>query len=108
VRLAKRHAIEAAKSEHDWHVVEKARDLYKTAGAGELVRLIFEAMLVGLAANVHADKSDDLLTEAATLYEVDMKALRAAVERDEKKKAEKKTKRQTESAAHKQKPTARR
>ena len=31
VRIAKRHAIEAAKNEHDLHAVEKARNLYKTA-----------------------------------------------------------------------------
>ena len=108
VRLAKRHGLETTKDQHDWQVVEKARCFYKTVGAAELARLLFEAMLIGSAANNHADKGNDLLTDAATLYEVDMKALRAAVERDEKKRAEKKTKPQTKSAAHKRKPAARR
>jgi len=106
VRLAKRHAIEAAKNEHDWHVVEKARNLYKSVGAGELARLILEAILVGSAANVHADKSDDLLSEAATLYEVDVKALQATIEKAEKKKAEKNAKAQTKGTARKHKPAA--
>ncbi len=106
VRFAKRHGIEAAKDEHDWHVVEKARNLYRTAGAGELARLIFEAMLVGSAANVHTDKSDDLLTQTATLYEVDIKAIRATIEKGEKRKAGKNAKEQTKHAARKRKPAA--
>ncbi len=101
VRLAKRHGIEAAKNEHDWHVVEKARNLYKTAGPSELARLIFEAMLVGSAANGHPGKNDDLLSEAAKLYEIDVKALRVSIEKAEKKKP-----RKTKRAARKYKPAA--
>lgn len=105
-RFAKRHGIEAAKNEHDWHVVEKARNLYKTAGAGELARLIFEAMLVGSAANVQTDKSDDLLTQTATLYEVDVKAIRTTIEKGGKRKAGRNAKTQTKHVANKHKPAA--
>ena len=108
LRLAKRYGLETAKDRGDWQVVEKARGFYKTAGAAELARLIFEATLIGSAASLHADKENDLLTDAAALYEVDAKALRSAVEKEEKKKLEKKAKAQTKSAARKQKPAAKR
>jgi ParB family chromosome partitioning protein len=109
LRLGKRHGLETTKDRNDWQVVEKARYLYKTTEATELARLLFEAMLVGSAANFHADKENDLLTDVATLYEVDRKALRAAVEKDARKKAErKKMKAQPKNTARKQKPPAER
>ena len=106
VRLAKRHGIEAAKNEHNWHAVEKVHNLYKTAGAAELVRMIFEAMLVGSTANGPTDKSDDLLSQAAALYEVDVKALRATIDKADKKKAQKSAKAQTKRTARRRNPAA--
>ena len=108
LRLAKRHGLETAKDRGDWQVVEKARGFYKTAGAAELSRLIFEAMLIGSAASLHADKENDLLSDAAALYDVDTKALRSAVEKEEKKELERKAKVQTKGTALKQNPTAKR
>jgi len=106
LRLAKRHGLETKKDQSDWQVVEKARGFYKTAG--DPARLIFEAMLIGSAANQHANKEDDLLADASALYGVDTKALRAAVEKEEEKKMEKKAKAQTKSTARKQKPATKR
>jgi hypothetical protein len=72
-------------------LADKARSLYKTAGETAVAPLIFEAMLLGAAANIHLDKSD-LLNEATKLFEVDVKALRANVERAGQKRTEKNTK----------------
>jgi ParB family chromosome partitioning protein len=92
LRLAKRHGLQTAKGQNDWEVIEKARTLYRAATSADLARLIFEAILIGSAARVDADKKDDLLTDAATLHKVDAKVLRVAIEKDEKEKAEKKIK----------------
>jgi hypothetical protein len=107
-RLAKRHGLQSPKDQHDWHMVEKARGLYKVTVTAKLARLILEAILVGSAANVHADKEDDVLIDAAALYSVDMKAVQATVEKEGKKKTEKKAKSQTKSTARKPKAAAKR
>lgn len=107
-RLAKRHNIEAARGQHDWHIVEKTRNLYKTTEDAELARLIFEAVLVGSAANIHKEKDDDLLADAAKLYGVDAKAIRAAVEKGEKRKVGNKTEAQPSNTSRTQKRNAKR
>ena len=91
-RLAKRHGLQNPKDAHDWQMAEKARTLYKKADAAALAVLIFEAMLISPAGNVSASKDDDTLADAASLYKVDTKALRAAVVKAENEKAEKKNK----------------
>src|SRR5208337_4872052 len=48
-----------------------------------LAVLIFEAMLISPAGNASASKDDDPLADAASLYKVDTKALRAAVAKAE-------------------------
>src|SRR5208283_1119944 len=98
-RLAKRHGLQNAKDAHDWQMAEKARTLYKKADAAALAVLIFEAMLISPAGNASASKDDDPLADAASLYKVDTKALRAAVAKAENEKAEKKNK----SASRKEK-----
>jgi ParB family transcriptional regulator, chromosome partitioning protein len=98
-RLAKRHALQNPKDANDWQMAEKARTLYKKADGTALAVLIFEAMLISSAGNASASKDDDPLADAASLYKVDTKALRAAVAKAEKEKAEKKDK----SASRKEK-----
>jgi ParB family chromosome partitioning protein len=88
-RLAKRHALQNPKDAHDWQVAEKARTLYKKADGAALPVLIFEAMLISSAGNASASKDDDPLVDAARLYRVDTKALRAAVAKVEQVKAHK-------------------
>jgi ParB family chromosome partitioning protein len=91
-RLAKRHGLQNPKDAHDWQVAEKARTLYKKADAAGLAALIFEAMLIGPAGSATVNKDDDPLADAASLYKVDAKALRIAVAKAEKEKAQKKNK----------------
>jgi hypothetical protein len=91
-RLAKRHGLQNPKDANDWQMAEKARTLYKKADAADLTVLIFEAMLISPAANASANKDDDPLTDAASLYKVDTKALRAAFAKAENEKAAKKNK----------------
>jgi len=91
-RLAKRHGLQNPKDAHDWQVTEKARTLYKKADAVALAVLIFEAMLISPAGNASANKDDDPLADAASLYKIDTKALRAAVAKAEQEKAQKKNK----------------
>jgi len=91
-RLAKRHGLQNPKDAHDWQMAEKARTLYKKADAAALAVLIFEAMLISTAGNASASKDDDPLADAASLYKVDTKALRAAVVKAENEKAKKKNK----------------
>ena len=91
-RLAKRHGLQNPKDAHDWQMAEKARTLYKKADAAALAVLIFEAMLISPAGNASANKDDDPLADAASLYKVDTKALRAAVAKAENEKAQKKNK----------------
>lgn len=91
-RLAKRHGLQNPKDVNDWQMAEKARTLYKEADAAALAVLIFEAMLISPAGNTSANKDDDPLANAASLYNVDTKALRAAVAKAEKEKAQKKNK----------------
>jgi hypothetical protein len=91
-RLAKRHGLQNPKDANDWQVAEKARTLYKKADAAALAVLIFEAMLLGPTGNASANKDDDPLADAASLYKVDTKALRIAVAKAEKENAEKKNK----------------
>lgn len=66
----------------------------------ELARLLFEALLLGSAAVPAPSKDDGLLTQAAALCKVDLKALRMAFAKDKKpthgtecKKAAKKSQR---------------
>ena len=98
-RLAKRHGLQNPKDANDWQMAEKARTLHKKADAAALAVLIFEAMLISPAGNTSANKDDDLLADAASLYKVDTKALRAVVAKAEKEKAAKKNK----SASRKEK-----
>ena len=105
---AKRHGLQAPKDQQDWQVAEKARGLYKVTATAELARLILEAILTGSAANIHADKENDLLIAAAALYSVDMKGVRATVEKEEKKRTEGKKKSETKSTARKPKAIAKR
>src|SRR5882724_6696429 len=91
-RLAKRHGLQNPKDAHDWQMAEKARVLYKKTDAAGLAALIFETMLIGPAGSATVNKDDDLLTEAASHYKVDTKALRIAVAKAEKDKAQKKNK----------------
>ncbi len=91
-RLAKRHGLQNPKDANDWQMAEKARALYRMADAAALAVLIFEAMLISPAGNASASKDDDRLADAASLYRVDTKALRAAVAKAENEKAEKKNK----------------
>jgi ParB family transcriptional regulator, chromosome partitioning protein len=91
-RLAKRHGFQNPKDAHDWQMAEKARTLYKKADAAALAVLIFEAMLTSPAGNASVNKDDDPLGDAASLYKVDGKALRIAVAKAEKEKAQKKNK----------------
>ena len=44
--------------------------------------LIFEAMLIGPAGSATANKDDDALADAATLYKVDVKKLRGALHKN--------------------------
>jgi 2-hydroxychromene-2-carboxylate isomerase len=89
-RLAKRHGLQNPKEVRDWQVAEKARMLYKKADAAGLAVLIFEAMLIGPAGSAIVNKDDDQLADAARLYKVDTKTLRAAVAKAEEEKAQKK------------------
>jgi len=66
--------------------------LYKKADAAGLAALIFESMLIGPAGSATVNKNDDLPTDAACHREVDTKALRIAVAKAEKEKAQKKNK----------------
>jgi ParB family transcriptional regulator, chromosome partitioning protein len=100
-RFAKRHDLQNPKDANDWQMTEKARTLYKKADAAALAVLIFEAMLIGPAGNASASKDDDPLADAASLYKLDTRALRAAVAKAEQEKAQKKNK-----AARKKERTA--
>jgi hypothetical protein len=91
-RLAKRHGLQNPKAANDWQMAEKARTLYKKADTAALAVLIFEAMLISPAGNASVSKDDDPLADAASLYKVDTKALRAAVVKAANEKAEKKNK----------------
>jgi ParB family chromosome partitioning protein len=91
-RLAKRHGFQNPKDANDWQMAEKARTLYKKADGAALAVLIFEGMLISPAGNASASKDDDPLADAASLYKVDAKALRAAVAKAETEKAAKKNK----------------
>ena len=89
-RLAKRHGFHNPKDAHDWQMAEKARTLYKKADAATLAVLIFEAMLISPAGSATVDKDDDPLADAASLYKIDSKALRIAIAKVEKEKAQRK------------------
>ena len=52
--------------------------------------MLFETILIGSAANIHAEKDDDLLIDAAKLYGVDVKTVRATVESEGKQKRDEK------------------
>jgi ParB family chromosome partitioning protein len=91
-RLAKRHGLQNPKDAHDWQMAEKARTLCKKTDAARLAVLIFEAMLISPAGNATVNKDDDPLADAASLYKIDTKALRNAVAKAEKEKAQKKDK----------------
>ena len=98
--LAKRQGLQNPKDAQDWQMAEKARALYKKADVATLAVLIFEAMLISPAGSATVNKDDDLLTDAASLYKVDVRALRTAVAKAEKEKAQKKDK----AASAKEKP----
>jgi hypothetical protein len=68
-----------------------------------LAVLIFEAMLIGSAGSATVNNDDDPLTDAASLYKIDAKALRAAIAKTEKGKVQKKAK----ATEKKDKPAAR-
>jgi ParB family chromosome partitioning protein len=87
-RLAKRHGLEPSKKGQEWELAEKARSLSKAINGPALAALIFEAMLLGAAGNTTETK-DDLLSDAAKLCKVDVKALRNAVAKEEKERSEK-------------------
>ena len=78
-RLAKRRNLHNPKETHDWQLAEKARELYRKADAAELAVLVFEAVLLGSAGIPAAGKDGDSLTEAAAMYRIDAKALRASL-----------------------------
>jgi ParB family chromosome partitioning protein len=82
-RLAKRHGFEPSKKGQEWELAEKARSLSKTVNGPALASLVWEAMLLTLAASTSEIK-DDLLSNAAKLYSVDVKALRRQTEKAEK------------------------
>ena len=84
-RLANRHSLEPSHKEHTWELAEKARSLHQTAEEGELARLLFEAMLVGVLATT-SDTKDDLLLASAKLYKIDLKAIRKELRTNEKEK----------------------
>jgi ParB family chromosome partitioning protein len=88
-RLAKRHGLTPSKKGQDWELAEKARSLYKAADGAMVGALIFEAMLLALAAS-STETKDDLLADAAKLYKVDVKALRSEVVKAEKEREERK------------------
>jgi len=73
-------------------VAEKARTLYKKADGAALAVLIFEAILISSAGNASASKDDDPLTDSASLYKIDARALRTAVAKAEREKVQKKEK----------------
>jgi hypothetical protein len=54
--------------------------------------LLFEAMLINSAGSATVNKDDDPLADAAHVYKIDSKALRAAVAKAEKEKARKRRK----------------
>jgi len=91
-RVAKRHGLENAKDPRDWQAAQKARTLYKKADAAGLATLIFETILLGCVETTNESKDDDPLIEAAALFKVDTKAVRAAAAKEGKEKAEKKRK----------------
>jgi ParB family chromosome partitioning protein len=103
-RLAKRHGLQNPKEAHDWQMAEKARMLYKKADAAGLAVLIFEAMLIGPAGSATVNKDDDQLADAARLYKVDTKELRAAVAKAEEEKAQKKDNATSKGEKSKAKP----
>lgn len=74
-RLAKRHGLENPKEPRDWQMAEKARQLYRRANAAGLAGLVFEAVLIGCAANAAVPREDGLLADAARLYRIDAKRL---------------------------------
>jgi ParB family chromosome partitioning protein len=103
-RLAKRHDLAPSKKGQDWELAEKARSLYKGADGAALAALIFEAMLLALAAS-STEMKDDLLADSAKLYHVEVKALRSALvkaekEKDQKKKAGKLRRRKNRTKPH--------
>lgn len=85
-RLAKRHGFEPSKKGKEWELADKARSLCKASDGAALAALVWEAMLLAPAAATTETK-DDLLSDAAKLYKVDVKALRRETERAEKEKA---------------------
>lgn len=81
-RLARRRNLQNPKEAHDWHLAEKARELYRKAEPAELARLLLEAILLGSAGASAPSKNDDLLAQAAALYKVDLKGLGIAFAKD--------------------------
>jgi ParB family chromosome partitioning protein len=84
-RLAKRHGFEPSKKGQEWELAEKAHSLCKASDGAALAGLVWEAMLLPLAANTTETK-DDLLSGAARLYKVDVKTLRKETEGAEREK----------------------
>jgi hypothetical protein len=103
-QLAKRHGLQDPKDSNDWKAVEKARTLYKRADATGIAQLIYEAILLDCVNTTNENKDDDPLTDAAALYKIDAKALRAAVaqagaDKEAKKAAKKKSNSRRKAAA---------
>jgi hypothetical protein len=73
------------------------------AEADALAVLIFEAMLIAPAGSATVNKDDDPLTDAASHYKIDSRALRTAVAKAEREKVQKKAK----ATEKKDKPTSR-
>jgi len=96
-RLAKRHGFEPSKKGQEWELAEKARSLWKASDGPALAALVWETMLLALAANT-AETKGDLLSDAARLYKVDVKTLRRETGQKEKEKTLKLRAAQTKQA----------
>jgi hypothetical protein len=86
-RLSNRHGLKPSKKDRDWELAEKARALYKTVESAPLAALIFEAMLLAPVGNTRETKDDPLT--AAALYNVDVKATRRTVAKEENEREQK-------------------
>jgi hypothetical protein len=100
-QLAKRHGLQDPKDANDWKTVEKARTLYKKADARGIAQLTFEAILLDCVNTTNQNTDDDPLTDAAALYKIDAKALRAAVTQAGADKEAKKTAKKKGNSARK-------
>jgi hypothetical protein len=91
-RIAERHGLGNPKDARDWQAAQKSRNALQKADTGGLARLIFETTLIGCVETTNEGKDDDPLSEAAGLFKVDTKPLRAAVAKGVKEETKKKRK----------------